>query len=46
MTGYSVTLILGSWALGTWRKYHKTILAVGPLRFTKHRDLPGWKEEA
>jgi hypothetical protein len=45
MNGYSLMIIPRSWALGLWRKWHKTILAIGPLRFTLHRDLGGWKQE-
>jgi len=39
MTGYSIALIPASWKLGRFRKAHKTLLAVGPLRFIVHRGL-------
>lgn len=42
-SGYGLTFIPFSWALGVWRKPHKTIYALGPLRFTSHRDLGDWK---
>lgn len=44
MNGYGVTIIPRSWALGVWHKPHKTILAFGPLRFTKHWNVGTWKE--
>jgi hypothetical protein len=44
MRGYGLTIIPFSWAIGKWRKTHKTILAFGPIRLTAHYDLGGWKE--
>lgn len=46
MNGYSLTIIPRSWALGVWHKLHKTILAIGPLRFVVHRALGDWKAES
>jgi hypothetical protein len=44
MKGYGVTIIPASWAIGKWKKGHKTILAFGPLRLTVHYDLGEWKK--
>ena len=40
-TGYSITLIPFSWALGRWDIRNKTLWAVGPIRFGLHRKLSG-----
>lgn len=44
--GVSVVFIPFSWALGVWRRPHKTMLALGPFRLGLHRDLPNWKDDA
>lgn len=44
--GFSITLIPTSWAVGTWTIREKTIFAFGPLRFSIHRNLLGWKVPA
>lgn len=44
ITGYSLVFIPRSWAVGIWRKPHKTIFAFGPLRFAHHRSLSQWKQ--
>lgn len=41
--GFSLVFIPLSWALGVWRKPHKTIYSIGPFRFAVHRALGGWK---
>jgi hypothetical protein len=43
MIGYGVTLIPASWAFGVWRKPHKTLFAIGPLRFVHYRLSGAWK---
>ena len=40
MTGYSITLIPKSWALGRFDIRDKTLWAFGPFRFGIHRKLP------
>ena len=45
MSGFGLTLIPFSWALGVWRRAHKTIWAIGPLRISVHRGLARWREE-
>lgn len=44
MTGWSITLILCSWAIGRKNIRHKTVVAFGPFRFSVHRELSAWKE--
>lgn len=44
MTGYGITIIPMSWAIGVWKKSHKTVIAFGPLRFSHHKGLPKWKK--
>lgn len=41
--GFSLVFIPRSWALGVWRKPHKTIYSLGPFRFAVHHDLGEWK---
>ena len=43
MTGYSITLIPKSWAIGRVRIRNKTIWSFGPLRFAIHRNLARWE---
>jgi len=44
VTSYQISFIPMSWAIGVWRRQHKTTLAIGPLRFSVSRGLRGWKE--
>lgn len=44
MNGYGIAIIPLSWAFGFWHKPHKTIFAIGPLRFVFYFNLPAWKE--
>ncbi len=41
MTGYSITIIPKSWAVGRWDKGQKTIWAFGPFRFVLHSKIVG-----
>ncbi len=43
MKGYGITIIPGSWALGFWKKDHKSLLSIGPIRLVKYLNLGGWK---
>ena len=45
MTGFSVTLIPFSWALGRRDIRKKTLWAFGPLRFGIHRELSKNRKE-
>lgn len=45
LTGYSLVFIPRSWALGVWRKPHKTIYSLGPFRFAVHRSLIAWRDD-
>jgi hypothetical protein len=45
MTGYGITIIPLSWALGFWRRPYKTLFAFGPLRFVRYRALGPWMLE-
>jgi hypothetical protein len=38
-TGYSISLMPFSWAIGRRDVRKKTLFALGPLRFSIHRDL-------
>lgn len=44
-SGFSLTVIPFSWAIGRWDIRNKTVWAFGPLRFSIHRGLGGWKAE-
>lgn len=43
--GLSIVIIPFSWGFGVWRRPHKTMLALGPIRVGFHRDLPDWKDD-
>jgi hypothetical protein len=43
MTGYSLTLIPKSWAIGKVNIRNKTVWALGPFRFSIHRKLRHWE---
>ncbi len=45
MIGYSIAFFPRSWAFGVWRKMHKTLWALGPLRFVRHNVHGGWKQQ-
>jgi hypothetical protein len=42
MNGYGITVIPRSWAIGFWRRGHKTLVSFGPLRFVKYYNLRKW----
>ncbi len=39
-----VTFFPFSWALGTWKKPHKTLWSLGPFRLVFYRIQGKWKE--
>lgn len=41
--GYSLVFIPLSWAVGVWRRPHKTIYSFGPFRFAAHYALGPWE---
>lgn len=43
--GYSLVVIPKSWAVGMWRRPHKTIYSLGPFRLAIHYALGDWKVE-
>jgi hypothetical protein len=43
MTGYSITLIPKSWAIGRVDIRNKSVWSFGPLRFSIHRNLKPWE---
>lgn len=44
MSGYSITLIPLSFAIGKVTIRNKTVWAFGPFRFSIHRNLAPWAE--
>lgn len=44
-TGYGLVFVWTSWAVGVWRKSHKTIYGFGPFRFVQFRNLGEWNNE-
>lgn len=40
---FGITVFPFSWAMGLWRKPHKTLFALGPLRFVVYRTTGSWK---
>lgn len=43
MTGYSIAFFPLSWAVGVWRKPHKTLWSLGPFRFVVHHVQGDWR---
>lgn len=44
MTAFGITVFPFSWGLGVWSKPHKTLLAIGPIRFVVHYTTKHWRE--
>lgn len=40
---FGIAVFPFSWKWGPWKRPHKTIFAVGPLRFVFYRIMGEWK---
>jgi len=43
--GFGITLFPTSWAIGLWKKPHKTLLSLGPIRLVFYRTQGEWKAQ-
>ncbi len=45
ITAFGITLFPFDWHIGFWRKPHKTLLSIGPIRLVSYRTQGKWKED-